>query len=270
MGGSDARARARSVSTTLVYSPGYQVPLWLGDGQLRLWRYLDRELGARNYASTTVRAIARRLGVNPGSVARDLDALARLGYATHLAEWGRAGVRLWRVVARGGRRGLDQRKRMRALARMGLLASSPGQLALTTYGAGEPVPRPAPTAAGVRDRAPAAVMPTSSANVDRLHGVDAADDSAASEVVAAGPFGSIRCACGRSRLTRDGAVSGPCPHGRGDGVPTPTPPPNGDPDPEVDPTPSRTVACLDYAAHRFEHAYVGGRWVCYSCAGEAS
>ena len=36
----------------LVYSPGYQLPLWLGRGQLRLWRRLDAVIGGQVFAAT--------------------------------------------------------------------------------------------------------------------------------------------------------------------------------------------------------------------------
>lgn len=187
------------MGATLVHSPGYQVPLWLGPAQLRLWRRLDRTIGGRTFASTTVRALAGELGTNPGTISRDLDALARLGFAVHLARWGRAGVTLWRVVSPGGRRGLDPRRQRRALARMGLSRVAPGQLALVTIQATDPADDPpasgpSPTAAPIPPGA--AVNP------------EPGGDTGA----AAGPFDTIRCSCGRSRLVANGRELAPCPH----------------------------------------------------------
>jgi hypothetical protein len=198
----------------MVHSPGYQVPLWLGPAQLRLWRKLDRLIGGRTFAASTVRGLSRELRSNPGTISRDLDALARLGLAVHDSTWGRAGVRLWRVVAPGGRRGLDPRRQRRALARMGITAA-PGQLTLAhvaaTLAADDP-PAPPSVAVGSAVSAWAAepIIPTADrpGTADRPTG--AADAPPAS--AAPGPFRVETCPCGRSRIVMDGRPLTPCPH----------------------------------------------------------
>lgn len=174
---------------TMVYSPGYRLPAWLGRGQLRLWRHVERELAGKPHTSTTVRAIATELGVNPGSVSRDLDALARLGLAVHHAAWGRRGVLIWRVVARGGRRGWDLVRRRRALARMGVALD--GQLSLAFAESREPEPVPSAPA----PHAPPAVPPPPAERSDSPE-----------------PFATVICRCGKLRLIRNGDEPSPCPH----------------------------------------------------------
>lgn len=200
------------MTMTAVYSPGYQLPLFLGPAQLRLWRRLDRLIGARTFAASTVRGLAAELGANPGSVSRDLDALARLGLAVHDTTWGRAGVRLWRVVARGGRRGLDPRRQRRAWLRMGVRAV-PGQATMFEADDRESVP-PAdrsPTASPVPIPAGEAVNPGSEAS---LHGRDATPAGASQGGDApAGPFAYAHCACGRPRIVKVGEPAPDCTHG---------------------------------------------------------
>jgi hypothetical protein len=199
----------------MAYSPGYQVPLWLGPAQIRLWRRLDRVIGGRTFAATTVRALAAELGSNPGTISRDLDALARLGFAVHLARWGRAGVTLWRVVGPGGRRGLDPRRARRALARMGVRAA-PGQLALISEASPSTDDPPEPSATS--PTGPAGRYPAGPVNHDVTAGSShdgrgiSPDPGAEIPPSASGPFETIRCDCGRSRLVMLGREPSPCTH----------------------------------------------------------
>ena len=199
---------------TLVHSPGYQVPLWLGPAQVRLWRRLDRVIGGRTFAATTVRALAAELGSNPGTISRDLDALARLGFAVHLARWGRAGVTLWRVVSPGARRGLDPRRQRRALARMGLSRVAPGQLTIEAMTPADDPPAPigaSPTGSAGRYLAEP-VNPDAPAVASHAGQGGAPDPGAEVDPSAPGPFATIRCECGRPRLVAQGRELSPCPH----------------------------------------------------------
>lgn len=200
------------IGATLTYSPGYQVPLWLGPAQLRLWRRIDRTLAGRPHVRTTVRALAAELGANPGTISRDLDALGRLGFAVHLATWGRAGVTLWRVVSRGGRKGLDPYRQRRALARMGVSRVAPGQLALATIEAVTPAYPPdagsPPTGSAGRYLA----EPVNPAPVLGDGPPNGADAGTAEPGDAPAPFGTITCECGRTRLVAVGREPSACPH----------------------------------------------------------
>lgn len=223
----------------LVYSPGYQIPLWLGPAQVRLWRRLDRLIGSATFQRTTVRELAAELGVNPGSVSRDLDRLQALGLAVHDATWGRAGVRLWRVLARGGRRGLDPVRRHRAIARMRVALADQATLFADSPDQSGPVPSP-------RSGSP--------------------DDPPAFPPTPAGPFASERCTCGRLRLVRTDAERTPCTH-RPDVVTEDDPGSDHEPTvtPTVTPTPAATIACYDYTGHRFHHRYGPDGWRCREC-----
>lgn len=187
-----------------VYSPGYQLTLWLGSGQLRLWRRLDRMLGSSSEGSSTIRAIARSTGANPGAVSRDLGRLAALGFVVRSTTRGRfGGVRLWRVVSRRAR---ELAGRARALRRM--RAPAPGQLELI-LAAGTLLEAPWWDPEPVELDEPEPVGPEpGSLRAERDPAPDITDRIGSE-------YGEVRCErCGRLRLTYHGSTAGPCPYDR--------------------------------------------------------
>lgn len=124
--------RLRTLGPGWIFSPGVGLPVWLGPAELRVWRELEPHLTRRRRPIRTVlRAIARDLGLNPGSVSRILSRLHGLRLLVHETSRGRlGGVTLWRTVGRVSGAVLAPARRIRALARVGVELAGAVQLEL--------------------------------------------------------------------------------------------------------------------------------------------